>query len=132
MKTRETGNPSYRTDGKGFVLPILQEIARMADSSQKFWVNHLFGTTIIPVAPQTLVDFSPSYCRPVPITRHEDVLPSKSPVCYFQQNVNHRECDTMSDLVGAYYERTGRRSVLSVSCLRLYRRESGGTKLFAR
>ena len=51
VKARQTGNPSCRADGKGFALPIPQEIARMAESAQKFCVYHLFRITIISVAP---------------------------------------------------------------------------------
>ena len=66
MKARETGNPSCRADGNRFVLPIPQEIARMAESAQKFCVYHLSRTTIISVAPPEVVGFERVRCPPVP------------------------------------------------------------------
>src|SRR5215472_19220854 len=47
MKTREARNPSHRTDGKRVVLPIPQQITRMAKSAQKFAVNHLWHNDYI-------------------------------------------------------------------------------------
>src|SRR5262249_49116745 len=47
---------------------------------------------------------------PFLITRHKDVPPSKAPACYFHQDVNHRECNCMSDLVWCVLRATLRSS----------------------
>jgi hypothetical protein len=79
MKMRETGSPSHRNDGEELVLPISQQIVRMAESAQKFRVNHLFRTTIIAATPGNAVRFRVPRCRPVPDhERHQEVLPTQT------------------------------------------------------
>src|SRR4029077_15902026 len=90
MKVRETGSPSHRNDGKGLVLPISQQIARMAQSAQKVRVNHLFRTKIISVKPREAVRFQvrPEVIehryltlRPIPLCVQQDDRYSASHSC---------------------------------------------------